>query len=244
MEDGPFSDPGFVPFAAQLVLVRRDTMAPKPAASILDRVELPCSGVGIFDPDGNLLARPLHALAAIQAACRTAGEVFTLRRLGASRTAGENKRLFLAEVELDLVPPATLAARAAALSLDAEERSRVAALVVDAELQCLFARLHEIGPAAIGREVASLVRRERLPSPRMQQGFWLQALQHAAATSDANLGRQAHAALVGAVPAVEPARAAVWRELLERAVRADPPARAAAVQPLELPTEPPARRRC
>jgi len=171
-----------------------------------------------MDADGNVLTKPARSVAGfVETHARTKALV-ALRRKGDKATAAEQKELFLAELRLDLVAAAEIAARAAGLPLSDAEKELVAQKLVDAEVGKILQGSRDAGPAKTNEQLAALAAAGKTPSEAMRPQFWIAVLNHASTAKDAALAQRAHDALERHFaddknPALERARAN-WLKLL------------------------------
>lgn len=229
MENGPFSSPEFLKFAAEAVLFVHNTsnVPNEPYPNLLAEKGLEvCSGTCIMDQEGRVLAKPMGSVAAFVTAHEQCKRVVALRAKGNERSSVEAKELFFAELALDLVADDAVAARAASLALDPGEREKVARKLTDIEVLGLFRRVHELGPETLAARLAAMAKARRMPGEGTFEAFWVQVLMHSAKAKDGDLGKQAFDQLVAHHVKhhgkdVAPLQIEQWRKMLAEAVGGD-----------------------
>lgn len=173
-----------------------------------------------MDAEGNVLAKPGRTVAAFVETHTQVKALATLRGK-ATRTAAEEKELFLAELKLDLIATEALQARADKLALTDAEKRLVTQKFTDSEVQALLGKIRETGPEATAEQIAAMAKAGRAPSENMAGAFWMQVLQHASRQKDAALAQQAYDALQQRYskekgPGIE-RQLANWKKLLDEA---------------------------
>lgn len=198
MEGGPLSDNKFPEFAKSVVLFLHNTSRvedEKYPTLLQDKGFRGFPSICFMDADGNVLTKPGRSVQAFVDTHKETLALSTLRSKSA-RTAVEEKQLFLAELNLDLIAAEQIQARADQVKLDAAEKAMVAGKIVDAEVQALFGKMRETGPEKTAAAAAEMAKAGRVPTgPAVSGMFWNQVLVHASKQKDPALAQQAFDAL-------------------------------------------------
>ncbi|HEX5052191.1 MAG TPA: hypothetical protein VFZ65_10495 [Planctomycetota bacterium] len=175
-----------------------------------------------MDVDGNVLSKPQRSVKAFVETLAQTKVLVALRAKGDKATPAEKKQLFLAELELGMIPANELEARAAKVpDLDKEQKALVAQKLVDAEVSAVLRKARELGADKVGESLADMAKKGRVPSDVMAGSFWPQVLQHASKQKDARLAQQAYDALMVRYASEKGDRfekvKAAWQKLVEEA---------------------------
>ncbi len=174
-----------------------------------------------MDAEGNVLTKPSRSVEAFRETHAQTKSLMALRDKK-GRTAEEEKELFLAELELDLIPAEEIQQRADAVKgLGEADKKLVAQKLVDAEVGDILRSAREVGMEETQQKLVAIARAGRVPSAAMAGTFWQQVLRAASADKDAKLAQQAYDALMERYadesgPQFERAKKA-WSDLVEAA---------------------------
>jgi hypothetical protein len=155
--------------------------------------------LALLDTDGTTLAvvRPLE-LAVLQDKAAKVQALLAARRTTATAAdpKARDRAVFLAELDLDRIPAAQVADRAATAGLSAEQRQQLDPRLFDAELAALVAATTAANRPQQTARVAAAHAAGRRPTEAMAFHFWGYLLLHAATSRNATLADQAYAELV------------------------------------------------
>ena len=116
-----------------------------------------------LDADGKVTVRmPQRDVASLAAVRARLGELADLRDLAAEGDEDAARKLFLCEVELDMLTAAQIQERRKKFELDEEETSRVEQALVDLEVRAMRAKSRELGTDAVGKRLADIRVRESM----------------------------------------------------------------------------------
>ena len=222
LESSVLADARFAEFASSVVLFLHVTshVEGEPYPTLLtDKGFTGFPSLCFLDQDGNVVVKQVErSVAGFEA---TAARIATLRGLEAQLKKGggiaAERRVFLAQLELQMLRADEIRARMQKLELGEADRARADQFLVDAEVRDLRTRSRELGPEQVSDAVAAMARAGRRPSPSPETAnpFWELVLGWSARKADGELGQKAFDALS------ENASSATvlqrYRQLLERA---------------------------
>jgi hypothetical protein len=144
-----------------------------------------------MDAEGNVLAKPGRSVEAFRETHAGAMALVALRAKK-DRSAKEEKELFFTELQLDLIPPDEIRARADKLpALTKEELTRIDQRIVDGEVRTLAARLRS-KPDELAEKFFGIAKAGRQPSDEIDPQFWHLVLKVASEKKDIDVAQRAH----------------------------------------------------
>ena len=148
--------------------------------------------LAFMDADGRVMVRaPQRDVASLAAVRARLGELADLRDLAAEGDEQASRRLFLCEIELDLLTAEQIHERRKKFELDEEEAERVEQALVDLEVRAMRSKGRQLGSDAAGKRLAEMARQGRAPSTDSAQFFWQMTLNWCAKIGDAELAQRA-----------------------------------------------------
>ncbi len=105
------------------------------------------------------------------------------------------RKVFLAEVELQSMTVDEIKKRMEQLALQAEDRARADAFLVDAELRDLRSRSRQLGTDAVTEAIVAIAKAGRRPTPEGSSMFWQVTLGWCSKHGDPELAQTAFDAL-------------------------------------------------
>lgn len=201
LESGMLSSPEFQEFAKSVVLfvhVTSHVEGEQHPHLLREKGFVSFPSLCFMDADGRVTVRaPQRDVASLGAVRARLGELAELRDLAAEGDVDASRRLFLCEIELDMLTAAQIQEHRNKFELDEEETARVEQALVDLEVRAMRARSREIGADAIGKRLAEIAREGRAPSTDSAQFFWQMTLNWCAKNGDSELAQQAFDQLEG-----------------------------------------------
>lgn len=201
LESGMLSSPEFQAFAKSVVLfvhVTSHVEGEQYPHLLREKGFVSFPSLCFLDADGKVTVRmPQRDVASLAAVRTRLGELADLRDLASEGDEDAARKLFLCEVELDMLTAAQIQERRKKFELDEEETSRVEQALVDLEVRAMRAKSRELGTDAVGKRLADMAREGRTPSPDSAQFFWQMTLNWCAKNGDAELAQRAFDQLDG-----------------------------------------------
>lgn len=195
LESGMLSSPEFQAFAKSVVLfvhVTSHVEGEQHPNLLREKGFVSFPSLCFLDADGKVTVRaPQRDVASLSAVRARLGELAELRDLAAEGDEDAARKLFLCEIELDMLTAAQIHERRKKFELDEEETARVEQALVDLEVRAMRAKSRELGADAVGKRLADMAREGRLPSPDSAQFFWQMTLNWCAKNGDAELAQRA-----------------------------------------------------
>lgn len=175
-----------------------------------------------MDDEGNVIAKQgARTVDGFEATLVKVQEYVAVKQKAAKGGADAEKALFLAQLDLDMLKPDELKARADKLKLTEAERTLVAQKLTDAEIVQLQRGVsgRKLTGDEFAAKMAEFAKQGRRPSESQARQFWTGVLTAAAAQKDAALAEQAFAELGKRAPegAAGEAMKRRWRQLLDQA---------------------------
>lgn len=201
-EAGLLATPEFAAIARDFVPFAHITSGVdgEPYPNLMHRLVGPIApSLAFVDAEGQVLAivRPLDQ-ATLADKAEKVQALLAARRTPttAADPQARQRAVFLAELDLGLIPAAQVAARADSAGLSTEQRRELDPRLLDAELSLIVAGTTTANRNAQAAAVAALHAAGRRPTEAMAFQFWGYLLLHAAAVKDGKLADDAFAELV------------------------------------------------
>jgi hypothetical protein len=146
-----------------------------------------------MDADGNVLVK--QGERSVEAFATTRQKLEVVRDLRAQLAkkadAGTERKLFLAELELQMLRADDIKARVQTVALEPEDRKRVDQFLVDAEVRDLRSRSRELGSDKVNEWIVTMARTGRRPTEATGGLFWQVVLGWSATNGDGPLAQTA-----------------------------------------------------
>lgn len=175
-----------------------------------------------MDDEGNVIAKQgARTVDGFEATLAKVQEYVAVKQKAAKGGAEAEKALFLAQLDLDMLKPDELKAKADKLSLSDADKALVAQKLTDAEVAALQREVssRKLPNDEFAAKLLEIAKQGRRPSESQARQFWNGVLTAAAAQKDAAMAESAVAELEKRAPEGPGGDAMKrrWRQLLDQA---------------------------